>query len=104
MKNWLWVSVLRVAVPGKQVAICHASIAVVPYVGLEVLTAENMKNSVFWDITPCSLLKVKRRCRRIYFIDLQRRRISQARNSANHLLRTGFLPYLFFAPEDGKAK
>jgi hypothetical protein len=27
-------------------------------VGFEVLTAVVMKSSVFWDITPCSLLKV----------------------------------------------
>jgi hypothetical protein len=29
-------------------------------VGFEVLTAEVMKKSVCWDITPCSLLKVNR--------------------------------------------
>jgi hypothetical protein len=28
-------------------------------VGFEVLTAVVMKSSVFWDITPCSPLKVK---------------------------------------------
>jgi hypothetical protein len=28
------------------------------YVGFEVLTAVVMKSTIFWDITPCSLLKV----------------------------------------------
>jgi hypothetical protein len=27
-------------------------------IGFEVLTALDMKSSVFWDITPCSLVKV----------------------------------------------
>jgi hypothetical protein len=31
--------------------------------GFEVLTAAIMKISVFWDITPCSPLKVNRRFR-----------------------------------------
>jgi hypothetical protein len=31
------------------------------YVGFEVLTAVVMKNTIFWDITPCSPLKVNRR-------------------------------------------
>jgi hypothetical protein len=31
------------------------------FVGFEVPTAEVMKNSIFWDITPCSPLKVNRR-------------------------------------------
>jgi hypothetical protein len=35
-------------------------------VGFEVLTPVVMKNSVFWDITPCSPLKVKRRFRWTY--------------------------------------
>jgi hypothetical protein len=30
-------------------------------VGFEVLTAEVMQSSIFWDITPCSLLKENRR-------------------------------------------
>jgi hypothetical protein len=30
------------------------------YIGFEVLTAVVMKSSIFWDITPCSLLKVNR--------------------------------------------
>jgi hypothetical protein len=38
-----------------------------------------MKSSAFWDITPCSLSKVKRRC---------------------HLLLAGFLLGFFFDPEE----
>jgi hypothetical protein len=39
-----------------------------------------MKNSVFWDITSCSLLRVKQHFRGICPINLQGRRISHARN------------------------
>jgi hypothetical protein len=35
--------------------------SVLNHVGFEVLTAVIMKSSVFWDITLCSTLKVKRR-------------------------------------------
>jgi hypothetical protein len=34
------------------------------YVGFEVLTAVIMRNSIFWDITPCSPLKVRPRFRK----------------------------------------
>jgi hypothetical protein len=60
-----------------------------------------MKSSFFWDVTPCILLKVNRHFGRTPCIHLQRRRISQARNSASHLLRAGFLLCLLFVPEDG---
>jgi hypothetical protein len=49
-------------------------------VGLEVLTAVAMKNSVFWDITLCRLLKGNRRFRGTFRLILQGRRISHARN------------------------
>jgi hypothetical protein len=39
-------------------------------VGFEVLTAVVIKSSVFWDITPYSLLKVNRRFRGTYRLDL----------------------------------
>jgi hypothetical protein len=39
-----------------------------------------MKNSVFWDIMPCSHLKVNRSLRGTYRLHLQGRRINQARN------------------------
>jgi hypothetical protein len=65
-------------------------------VGCEVLTAV----VIFWDITPCSPLKVNRRFGGTCRLHLQGRIISQARNqqesrSARYLLR------LFFDPEDG---
>jgi hypothetical protein len=46
----------------------------------EFLTAVGKNNSVFWDITPCSSLLVKRRFGGIYRLHLQGRRISQVRN------------------------
>jgi hypothetical protein len=39
-----------------------------------------MKNSVFWDITPCSPLEIKRRLGGTHRLHLQGRRINQARN------------------------
>jgi hypothetical protein len=36
------------------------------YDGFEVLTEETMKSSIFWDITPYSLVKVNLRCGRAY--------------------------------------
>jgi hypothetical protein len=38
-----------------------------------------IKNTVIWDITPCSLLKVNRRFGRTYRLHLQGLRISRAR-------------------------
>jgi hypothetical protein len=48
------------------------------YVGFEVLTAVVMENTVLWDITPCSPLKVNRRFGGAYRLHLQGR-ISRAR-------------------------
>jgi hypothetical protein len=45
-------------------------------VGFEVLTEVVMKCSVFWDITPCSPLKVKQLFGGTYHLHLQGRRIS----------------------------
>jgi hypothetical protein len=50
------------------------------YLRFEVLTAMVMKRFVFWDITPCSPLKVNRRFGGTCRIHLQGRRINQARN------------------------
>jgi hypothetical protein len=41
------------------------------YVGSEVLTAVVMKSTVFWDITPCSPLKVNRNFGGTYRLHLQ---------------------------------
>jgi hypothetical protein len=47
--------------------------------GFEALAAVDMKNSVSWDTTSCSQLKVNRRFGRTRLY-LQRRRKSQAKN------------------------
>jgi hypothetical protein len=49
-------------------------------VEFEFLTAVVMKNSVFWDITPCSPLEVNKRFGRTYRLHLQCRGVSQGRN------------------------
>jgi hypothetical protein len=46
-------------------------------VGFEVLTPVVMNSSVFWDITPCSPLKVNRRLRGTYRLHLQGLRITE---------------------------
>jgi hypothetical protein len=50
------------------------------YAGFEVLTPMVVKSYFFWDITPCSPLKVNRRFGGIYRLYLQERRISRGRN------------------------
>jgi hypothetical protein len=51
------------------------------YVGeCEVPTAVVMKSFIFWDITPCSPLKMNQRFGEICRLHLQGRRMSQARN------------------------
>jgi hypothetical protein len=49
------------------------------YTGFEVLTTVVIKSTVFWDITPFSLLKVNRRFRVTCLLHLQGR-INRARN------------------------
>jgi hypothetical protein len=48
--------------------------------GFEVLTAMIMKSAIFWDITPCSPLKLNRRFGGKFRLHLQGRRISRVRN------------------------
>jgi hypothetical protein len=62
------------------------------YIVFEVLTAVVMKSTIFWDITPCSALKVNRRLGGTYHLHLQGRRI----RSACHLLLQWFLARLIF--------
>jgi hypothetical protein len=59
-------------------------------VEFEVLTVVVKNSSIFWDITPCSPLKVKvgETCR----LHIQSRRISQAKNQGESRWLTG----LFF--------
>jgi hypothetical protein len=54
-------------------------------VGFEVLTAVFMKSSTFWDVTPCSLLKVNWCFGRICCLHLQGRKISEAKNQQSLL-------------------
>jgi hypothetical protein len=49
------------------------------YVRFVVLTAVITYNSIFWDVTPCSPLKVNRRFGRTYLLHFQDRRLSQGR-------------------------
>jgi hypothetical protein len=77
---------------GKQFKIIHNE-------GFKVLTAVVMKTTNFWDITPCSPLKVNRRFGRTYSLHLQCRRISQARyqresSSDCHLISSWYLARL----------
>jgi hypothetical protein len=44
----------------------------------EVLTAVIMKSIIFWDVTPCSLVKVNRRSIGKYCLHRQVRRVNQA--------------------------
>jgi hypothetical protein len=74
------------------------------FVRFEVLTAVVMKSTIFWDITPCSPLKVNRRFGGMYRLHLQGRRISRGRNQHALLVtcfHADFLLSLFFDPEDG---
>jgi hypothetical protein len=74
----------------------------IPHVGFEVLTAVVMKSTVFWDIMPCSSLKVNWHFRGTYRLHLQGRRISFARNrckrrwQAAAYFHAGFLLGLFY--------
>jgi hypothetical protein len=61
-------------------------------VGSEVLTTVVMKSTIFWDITPSSPLKVKRRFGGKYRLHLQ---------GLATCFHAGFLLGLFFDPEDG---
>jgi hypothetical protein len=49
-------------------------------VEFDVLAAMVMKSTIFWNIKPCSPLKLNRRFGGIYRLRLQGRRISRARN------------------------
>jgi hypothetical protein len=64
-------------------------------VGFEVLTAVTMKPSIFWDITPCSQMKVNQRFGGACCLYLQGRLISRASYLLHFLLLLG----LRFNPE-----
>jgi hypothetical protein len=67
------------------------------YIGFEVLTAVAMKSIIFWDITPCSPLKVNRLLGGSYRLHLQGRRISRARNQRESCSSPAFTPVSFLA-------
>jgi hypothetical protein len=60
------------------------------HVGFEVLTTVVMKNTIFWDIMPCSPLSVNRRFGEIYRLHLQGRKTSRARNQRESRLANAF--------------
>jgi hypothetical protein len=78
-------------------------------IGFKILAAMRMESSIFWDITPCSRLKAKRRFGGICRLHLQSSRISQTMNQYETAIRwlclllfhAAFLLCLFFVPEDG---
>jgi hypothetical protein len=61
-------------------------------IGFEVLTAKFMKNSIFWNKTPCSLLKINRTFRTI----------SQARNQREAGRKQNMLSLFFDHEERGE--
>jgi hypothetical protein len=68
----------------------------VKYVGFEVFTAVVMKIIIFWDMTPCSLLRFNRRFGGTYRLHLQGRR--NKFSNACCLLACWFLLKFFFRP------
>jgi hypothetical protein len=67
----------------------------VNYVGFKVLTAVVMKNYIFWNITPCSPVKVNRRLRAACPSSSGSKSVP-SKKAAWH-----FLLGLLFDPEDG---
>jgi uncharacterized membrane protein len=63
------------------------------YIGFEVITAVTIKGSVFWDITPCSPLKVRVYFGRTYRTHLQVLRLKQTRNNKNLVCRLLLLAF-----------
>jgi hypothetical protein len=60
-----------------------------------------LKSTIFWDITPCSPLKINRHFGGTYRLHLHGRSISRARNYVATCFHAGFLIGLFFDREDG---
>jgi hypothetical protein len=74
-------TVIGEAILGKTVlfTLLHNIFGLLPFnVPSEFLTPVTIKSSVFWDITPCSPVKVSRRFGRTYCPHLQNRRASKA--------------------------
>jgi hypothetical protein len=81
----------------------HTGIKFYAYAGFEVLKTVVMKSITFWDITPYGTLNVYRHFGGTFYLYLQGRRISRARNPTllATCFHTGFLLGLFFNPEEG---
>jgi hypothetical protein len=71
---------------------------IIYFVGSEVPTAVVMKSAVFWDITPCSPLKVNRRFGGTYRLHLHGRRISRVRNQRESRWHAELLARLIIRP------
>jgi hypothetical protein len=64
--------------------------------GTKIRTTVVIKQSIFWDITPCSPLKVNRRFGGVYLLHLQCRKISRERHPLlATCFQSGFLFGLF---------
>jgi hypothetical protein len=74
----------------KNDTVSHAFTIHLNYLGFEVFTQVVMKNTVFWDIMPCSPLKVNRRFRGTYRLHFQGR-ISRVRYLICHLFLRWYL-------------
>jgi hypothetical protein len=72
-------------------------------VGFEVLTAVVMKSPIFWDITPCSPLKVNRSSKEhvASIFRVEETGMKEVERSALYLLHAAFLLGLFFDHECG---
>jgi hypothetical protein len=70
---------------------------IIVHVGFEVLAAVDTKKPAFWDITPCTPLKVNRRFGGICRLHLQGRRISQASFTC-YLCRASFFAWFILRP------
>jgi hypothetical protein len=68
-------------------------------VGFEVLTGVVMKSAIFWDITPCSPLKVDQRFGGTYRLHLRGRSISRVRKQCENRCSRGFRLYTLFSIE-----
>jgi hypothetical protein len=62
------------------------------FVGFEVLTADVMNSSIFWDITRCSPFKVNRHFGGTCCLHLHGRRKSQARNQREASTTQRYIP------------
>jgi hypothetical protein len=71
------------------------------YLGFEVLRAVVMKSSIFWDIAPCGLLKIKRHFGGTYRLHLRGGIISRAGNQRESRWQAELCLFvLFFDPEE----